>query len=760
MNISNKITEKKNDIIRKLAVLELDSRFNELVDILNQKENSLEEKFLIKKSDQDLREYYAELCLFLEQDVMFVMKLYNRHKDDKLSIYDDSTEEINQELFAKEQEIEKCIQDTENNYHDATLTNYINIKYKLILEKFKGDLQDVIERNHIAVKNQLIDNYQELMPLTIYNNCTLVKQRCLEELSSVLDDFINYVNSLIENKKLILEQEKLIEKTISNTDKSMILSQEFNIIKDKYYKSIVNIASIDTRIGMLQKNYFQSLQQFYEKVQEEEKKHNLQKRIAGFHSYLTNANPYEIKFTELAKIKKYLDTNNDPELFQLLCQTYYKVIKLELFHNNGKSLIYNKLSEKIKLVIERLYLNDVKEHKDDLLKNNCYEEFLITEFTLELLTKFVKLDLDFSSRNSNYEEILIDNVIKQKKHKNLAESSAIHYLCLRESLMFDENGEVLIQVGDEYYVANRNGNVKPVYLYKDNYCEFHYYLNLKYHDGILMYDYRCYDGSTFTPECRKFHIIAESKEAIGDDVCAVLPDGAYQRGQLRIKDYEEYHDGVIMVTNDLDDNYYFINKNGKICLKLKKKDWISGEFNYGYVLVGTKRKNGEVYEYLDKKGKSCYSITSKYLEDVKMNEGINKLEYCPSSFKNGYAGIIHSIDSEKTMILDTNFKPTFQDYDLKIIKQIVGNNRRAYNICGFCSKKDGSMYFYENGSFIPMTEEEIEKYCYVGHYALVKDSEGNLSFVEEEQHNINCVFDIVVNQELDLERLINNNIKK
>lgn len=736
MNIIEKINHKKNDLAKKIMLLELDERFKSLVNILKQKEIIIEETFLNKQSKQDFnwQEYYANLCLFIDQDVATILKLYQEHEHDNLSIYDDSKPEITDKLLAKVKEIKDTITKVTEEYHDEVLTNYLTNKYHLIMESYQESLHDILKRNEISLKNNLTGDYQEPMPLTIYNNCTLVKERCLETLNEVLNDFITYINSLSENKRIINEKEQTIISILDKLKDNQLL-QQFDLIKNNYYQSITNINSIDIRIGSLQKNYFQELDNFYQLLLQKEAILNEQNKLISYFNYLNQTDLYQIKFTKLFEIKDYLEKNPNFELETLLLNIYYQIIKLELRYNNGTSSLYNKLSNRHKLVIEKLFINDLKEYQTMLLEQDNYKEFLTNDFSLELLNKFANLTITTNPQDilNNYQDILT-----QKPNIEV-----ISYLF--NNSYFDNSGEVLLKrkIDDRYYfyIANQSGHVKEITIdLLKKYSKNDPFYKVSYSNGIIIY-HHC--GIKMNHSIHGESNFSHDGKIIEDITNNTLIN--IDR-PMHLEKYEHYSDGLIKVTIQIFPGpvICFTDKYGNRQFTLDKKISVASHYSNGYLLTITKdKRNREFVEYLNHQGKVCYRYKLK-----------------DSNYSKIYSfdkGLLYIAAEDK--IVNTSFEEVFSDYNYHIIKNKLPESFRQCSVSKkdeilWClkSKINGQTYLYENGKLIPMTEQEIIDRESVENYVLIKEG-SELRFVRKDIYLNNSILDIVKQEPL-IESLI------
>lgn len=730
MNIINKIKEKQTEITRNLMLLELDSRFTKLVNILKQKHRSLDETFLniSNKKDFDWQKYYANLCLFFDQDVIYLVNLYHHHKQDDLSIYDDSAKEINQELLAKEVEIKKCIQDTEDNYHDEVLTNYIKTKYELIMSKFQSDLEGLLKRNEISLINNLTDNYQNVMPLTVYNNATLVKERCLEELSSVLDDFINYVNSLIENKKIIAEKEQLIDKTISKINNQELLAK-FNNIKNHYYESITHINSIDTKISILQKEYFHKLDDFYEEVKKLEEIYDQKVQVTNYFTYLKETNPVKIEFSKLSEIKAYLQTNDNYELQKLLNKAYYEIIKLEVRYNNGATYIYQELTKPMTIDLEQLFLDDLKKYQAVLIKNNCYEKFLTSDFNLELLIKFTEIIMPDTI------EMLVDKYksdLHDKKNYKVHPSFKEILKFTSNKKMFDDLGGAVIEtaIDNRMFYVTRHGEILN---HKLNLKELDIQIikSIEYHDGI----FTCYGynqkpiSNGYVTSWRKTYYIA-AYDALNNCVCFVKKIA----DDKRVSKIHEYSDGLVCVEYEGDFDFcYYYDLQGKLKLKFKKLSLDVLNFNNGYLASTTTSS----VCYYNKMGRIVYQEKNDI--DFYAKHVFDKIAH---SFNHGIALIENRRIPSLTKFVDVNFKRVLTGFKYLKHEVITEKNEKVF-LPYLKDYQDDSTYIIEKGKLLPINLNDLANYYLVENYIFGIDYSGNYRFEPKETSHINNFLDIL-----------------
>lgn len=751
MNIYNKINELKNEIIRKMMLLKSDKRFDELVDILKQREIVLEQSFfnIEDKTNLDWQEYYANLCLFLEKDVMRIVNIYRKHSDTSLSIYDDSSNEINTKLNKKIVEITKCIQNNKDTYCDQLLVDYITNKYSLIRKKYENIIEDIIANNKTNLINDLTNSYQIVPILTLYPNLTMAKQSYLSDLSNVLDDFISYINSLIANKKIIFDKETLIESIITKINDSK-LKTEFTKIKNNYYQSITHINSIDTKLCVFQKQYFDELDNFYERVCQIEQNFDNQQILNNYFNYLTNHNLYKIKFDKLFEIKNYLANHDNLELDNLLIKTYYEVIKLELYYNNGESRLYYQLDERMKLSLERLFLSELATYLDEFLDKHVFKQFVNEPFSLKLLTRFVNHTIN-ELQSDILNKYQTDFEVKNKENNQLEN---LDYVCYNDPF-FDDLGEALILlrteedniinyhrsnnqyqkrlINNNLYVANRNGQVRKVELYNGNLSTSELISNIKYHDGVIIYKYVYYNDDVSV-------VIADTKETIGDHICAIIPVNKFSlKYPVNPKSYDNYREGLIRVIDKSLDKYSaFIDKYGKLVFytkKYKNCDFVQS-FSNGYALLSYSANNQSIYEFIDKKGKSQKKFAFSRYQN-----------YIVLPFNNGVGVVVDCNIPENSTFFDTNFQPIYEDYEYQELDRYELDDATIIKYC-LKSKKDGLTYIPGKEGLVQMHHDNIIDYYSTENYQLVKNAQGELSFINKKLPQVNSIVDILYKQYL------------
>ena len=93
--------------------------------------------------------------------------------------------------------------------------------------------------------------------LTLYNSFDTIKNKCLNELSLVLDDFITYLKTLSDRKVIIDNKEKSIKEKIEIVKDNLNydLTTKLNEIKNEYLNKLNNTRTIDMQIGKLQSEF-------------------------------------------------------------------------------------------------------------------------------------------------------------------------------------------------------------------------------------------------------------------------------------------------------------------------------------------------------------------------------------------------------------------------------------------------------------------------------------------------------------------------
>lgn len=607
--MKHQIEEMKLKIDKTFFLLEFNEEVNDLLEILINKYQKINNDYNIleTKSELDERWYYALLSDFYDNDLGFILKLISDQEENNSSnIYDDSNSEINEKLLQKQQEIIKCIDETGELYQDEVLTNYIKDKYEKIINQYQENLDDYLKYRKQQVKNYLLNTNENVPNLAIYPDINHIKNRCIIDLTITLDDFIKYVNALIENTKLIEEIEQKLTnhlEVINNSD----LQKEFQALKEQFQNNSKNMSNLGSEFNNIQKKYYEELKILQEKIYKYEEKLKEQQICNKYIDYLSNTNPLIIKFSMLDKIKEYLNETNDNTLRQKLYETYYNIIKYEVRFNYGKSVFYNNLEENIKFQIERLYLEDLKRNKY-IFKELSNQSLLKENFSLELLKKFTDLTID-----ENLED-LVDNLDIQEdevfdNEREDEEQQAIPFRIFAEDGIFDDNDEALIKAEDNYFVVNKNGEVKKVlesFNVKSQKCWEH----VKYHDGIITYKFPHTIPSEF-----------DDGSFIIQDIDGNLIHNRYLKNTYEKVHFGKYQEGLIYLKYDNSPYIYYIDKYGRSVLEIKGKDMIPGNFSCGVAVINNSKK-GKI-KAINKQGRKLFSVSREVVSRVtKFENGI------------------------------------------------------------------------------------------------------------------------------------------
>lgn len=713
MNLIKEIELTKILIEKKLMLLELDNRFNELVNILKNNYAKLEAKYKTIEKDFDYKNYYAELSYFFDSDMQMVLDLYNKHQNDNDQIYDDSNQELNEELLKKKSEIQKCIEETKKTYDDESIASFIENKYLLIVNKYEQELNNYYTYSSNIFKMHLVIKLENT-PLNLYRSSTLIKERYLQELSSVLDDFVKYVNMFIENKQKVIEKEKYIIDKL-NIIKNQQFENEFYNLKNNFDNEIKKIHSLDIKVNNLQKDYFDALETLLFKILEEEK--NILKKdvLNNYILYLKNEDIYEIKFSILHNIFAYLEENDNLELKDLLYLKYYEILKRELKYNNGKSIIVDSLGDDFIKELEKYFFNDLKKlkkYQNNELVKSYIKMFLTRPFSLSLLKEFSELiindKIDFEISKSDNTDLGNDDLVILDYR--------VHSSNKKE---FDENGYAVVRTNDkdEYYVVSkRYGSAfKFDAHYKNllNNCQLG---QMYIADAFLGFYYRA-----FIPD--KYGIIKEQKGIMFLDVDFKTP----------LCDMKDYHPpfnkkyridkilppsaNSVWVTSAIDHKSYYIHYTGKKILTLH--NGTPTRFGNGYCLVRNRLNVKDREVYINHKGKIVWKVP---------------LGYEAEPFNHGYALIFNSNDIKKSYIINEIFEKAFTDYEVTELLD-DGSVRLKDN------KGDKIYYLYEGellcceDYLIKKEKNKIENYC----LAYYKNNPSKYCFIFKEKVKYNSL---------------------
>lgn len=690
MDLIKEIELKKISIEKKLMLLELDERFKELVSILKDNYTKLEEKFKTIESDFDYKNYYAKLSYFLDSDIQMVLDLYNKHQNDNTQIYDDTNQELNEQLSKKQSEIIKRIEDTKKTYDDKSIVEFIENKYLLIVSKYEKELDDYYGYSDNLLKMHLGVNLENT-PLTLYRSTTLIKERFLEELSSVLDDFVKYINSFLANSQKVIEKENYIIEKL-NIIKNQELQNEFNRLKDKFNNEIKELHSLDIKVNNLQKDYFEELEKILIKVLDEENKVLNKAILEKYIYYLNNENIYEIKFNVLHDISAYLEENYNPELKKLLYSKYYEIIKRELRYNDGESIIANSFVETFVKDFEKYFFYDLKKYQSNELVRPLMPKFLSNPFSISLLKEFSKLvindEIDFEIKKSdNVDEENEDFVILDYK---------VHSA---DKKYFDENGYAVIKLTgkDEYFIVSKryksafkfdahyksllnNCRIGQIYI-ADAFCAFYYRASMpdklgkiQEQKGIIFLNV---DFETPLCDMKDFHPPFNKKYRIDK----ILTPSA----------------NSVWVTSAIDHRSYYIHYTGKKILTLHNGK--PTRFDRGYALIRDCLNNKYNEVFINTKGKIVWKVPIGY-------------EAYP--FNYGFALIINSMNNKNSYIINDKFEKVLTEYE--VISSIDGRSIKLKN------KNDDKIYYLFEGyvynceEYLGVLEEHtIENYC-LGYY--------------------------------------------
>ena len=324
-----------------------------------------------------LKQYKAYLEIFLEQIIGYTNNLIINKNND--SIFDNRKEEDLNNLTILKKEIE-------------ILLSYINDNFPILGEGIKDEydrINDYYEKQLEYTKNSSKRRFN--------NNININQEPILSVYSDTSSVLISYKNSLthfkitsVDSIKVFVDNDlkvKALFKRAYETLKEPKVIEAVKALESNYYGEInkcMNSGSLYTNTNILQ----------LDKIIDREKEKN------EYYNIITNMNFNYDDIDELLKIEKYVNDNSNfiDEFYQVL----FALIEKEKYLNikyGKKPVIYDKISDKSKVIIERMFLLRLKETDIDNKENvitklkkqgyisvldNRYEEFFDNNnFSLE-----------------------------------------------------------------------------------------------------------------------------------------------------------------------------------------------------------------------------------------------------------------------------------------------------------------------------------------------------------------------------------------
>lgn len=398
MNTNSEIMKIKAKIQASFSYLMTNDKFLEITSILEQKYNSICENYKDVTDEFEIKKFLAILNHFFDSDIRIVLEMFDNNKVNQYeSIYDDSDKAISDELEAKINEILKWIDETKKQYDDS-LVDYIEGKYEKIINNYKKELDEVNsykmkqfinylkhDINLSLDKKELEFDYikfdkKDDINLTLYNSFDTIKNKCLNELSLVLDDFIIYLKTLSDRKIIIDNKEKSIIEKIKNVkeDLNYDLTSKLNEIKNEYLNKLNNTRTIDMQIGKLQSEFENKLDDLSIHLDKIIKFTEINKKVKSNENIIEELIKYIIKFIDFSLKDKYYELKKNYD---------EKVKNIENFNDNYFYYQAAYLDE-TKILIENY--SKIKDECKLIEKSNNYLDYLNN--TNVLLINFKKLD--------------------------------------------------------------------------------------------------------------------------------------------------------------------------------------------------------------------------------------------------------------------------------------------------------------------------------------------------------------------------------
>ena len=398
MNTNNEIMKIKAKIQASFSYLKTNDKFLEITSILGEKYNSICENYKDVTDKFEIKKFLAILNHFFDSDIRIVLKMFDNNKINQYeSIYDDSDKTISNNLESKINEILKWIDETKKHYDDS-LVDYIEGKYEKIINNYKKELDEVNSykmkqlinylRHDINLsleKKELEFNYikfdkKDDINLTLYNSFDTIKNKCLNELSLVLDDFITYLKTLSDRKVIIDNKEKSIKEKmeIVKDNLNYDLTSKLNEIKNEYLNKLTNTRTIDMQIGKLQSEFENKLDDLSILLDKIIKFTEINKKVKSNENIIEELIKYIIKFIDFSLKDKYYELKKNYD---------EKVKNIENFNDNYFYYQAAYLDE-TKILIENY--SKIKDECKLIEKSNNYLDYLNN--TNVLLINFKKLE--------------------------------------------------------------------------------------------------------------------------------------------------------------------------------------------------------------------------------------------------------------------------------------------------------------------------------------------------------------------------------
>ena len=620
--ILQKIEVLKNKITVAIDSFGFYSEFKYIKDILYNELNS----YQYDSSDEmSLKKYYAWLQEFYEGRIEVINK--SIADNDNSSVFDNSTKEQLDEIEKYKKEIESLLEYIKSNYSEfasSIIESYKNIN-KYYEEQYKSILDNGKKKLNIDLgidKEPALSIYQDAYSLmrayitkldNFNSSCSNVK-KFAENDTKIKDTFKRAYNS-IDDSSII----EMINKMENNYKKTIELS-----IKNGF--SLEGIESIQETVV----NQCMKLEDLLSK--------ELIKK--DFHNQILNMT-LNIEYDKLMEIINYVETNNIYK--EELLNNLYALVEQEKYllkKYNYEPKIYNALSEKLKVELEKKYISRLSEFKEnetseiiDKLKKYGYIKVSDKKYYDYYSKKSFKNEIEFDIEEpkykiinyvykSNYEYYYGDKwrfvlVISNRKDLPILSINSPIYksdivLSKRNTQGFEEHGDfIILRYGNDYikriFINLKTGKVtKP----KPGMCE-------KVFDFIIGYDTKNKKYFVYDQNYKLLHTVDNYSDididykkklfliTIGDSTDINIYDKDFNHTKT-IKLPFDYiyticaNDGIMTLLCPNDEIVYYDYINMKVIDSFKCTSTYFPDLKYQFVY------NDGLYSYIDKNGRKGY----------------------------------------------------------------------------------------------------------------------------------------------------------
>ena len=464
-NILNDIDNLKEKINIEIETI---GYYKELSYICDKLKEELDRHNYSLDNNLSMKKYKAFLELFLEQRIGYINKLIIDKQNN--SIFDNRNKSDLEKIEELKNSISSLLQYIEDNF--PTIGEEVSMEYKKINDYYEKMLLYTIDSTKRRFNMDI--NVKQEPIFSLYSDT-----------SSVIKAYINCLTAFkltrVENIKIFVDNDIKVKDLFRRAydtikeDKALDAVKELEICYQNNIKECLKNNSLctNTNILLIQENMIQNGLQIDRIIDKEKERNYYYQLIANMQFNYNNVD-------ELLKLEEYVTNNHiyEDEFYKVL----YALVEKEKYFNIKHAIapsIYPKISEKSRVILAKMFLQNIKNLNDDekeniivKLKRNGYFKVLDKIYEEYFDTKgFVIKALFHRNVVGNTNELDCKLV-----HKRLIEP---HYTIINKKngkvidRIFDAvgDGDIFTNYGDIYQFSCRKIKSTGVYNYYSFYTK-------------------------------------------------------------------------------------------------------------------------------------------------------------------------------------------------------------------------------------------------------------------------------------------------